>query len=153
MSAPLHLSAYTDAYVTAELDKLMTNRLYTDVLVMDDEEEQTQAEGDPGSGATEPPAPTPSVPPEPTTSKGAPSKPSRKRGAQQEPKPPTPLQKLGHWAGQNPDIKMPGQYARQILQGSSTSVFTYPMHPNCQGSLSTWYDNARTQHCSHSQRW
>ena len=118
VSAPLHLSAYTDAYVTAELDKLMTNRLYTDVLVMEDEEEQTQTEGEPGSGATEPPAPTPSASSEPTTSKGAPSKPSRKRGAQKE-KPPTPLQKLGHWAGQNPNIKMPGQYARQTYKGAA----------------------------------
>ena len=119
MSAPLHLSAYTNAYVTAELDKLMTNTLYTDVLVMDDEEEQTQAEGESGSGATEPPAPTPSAPPEPTTSKGASSKPSRKRGVQKEPKPPAPLQKLGHWAGQNPNIKMPGQYARQTYKGAA----------------------------------
>ena len=113
----------------------MTNRLYTDVLVME-EEEQSQEEGEPGSGATEPPAPTPDKPTA-STSKSAPSKPSRKRGAPKELKSPTPLQKLGHWAGQNPDIKMPGQYARQTYKGAAPHVFLYPMHPSCQGSLST----------------
>ena len=120
MSEPLHLSAYTEAFVTAELDKLVTNRLYTDVLLMD-EEEETQAEGDPGSGATGEPAPTPSDPPKASssTSKGVPSKPSRKRGIQEELKPPTPLQKLGHWRSQNPGIKMPPQYAKQTYKGAA----------------------------------
>ena len=120
MSAPFHLSAYTDAYVTAELDKLVTNRLYTDVLVMDDEEvteEESSKEG--GSGSTQEPAPTPSVPPKPSTSKSAPSKPSRKRGIPKEPKPPTPLQKLGHWRSQNPDIKMPPLYSKQTYKGAA----------------------------------
>ena len=63
--------------------------------------------------------PPPSTTSEPTTSKEAPSKPGRKRSAPKVPKPPTPLQKLGHWAGQNPNIKMPGQYSRQIYKGAA----------------------------------
>ena len=51
--APLALSAYTEAYVTAELDKLQGNRLFTDVLHC--ETAQPVKEGE----IPEPPPPTP----------------------------------------------------------------------------------------------
>ena len=127
VSAPLHLSAYTESYVTAELDKLVNNRLYTDLLVMEEEEvttEESSKESEPakkgGSGSTQEPEPTPSDSAKPSSSKDVPAaKPSRKRKKRTKPQPTTPLQKLGHWRSKNPGIIMPPQYAKQTYKGAA----------------------------------
>ena len=119
--------------MTAELDKLVNNRLYTDILLMEEEEEEvteeesskeTEPAKEGGSGSTQEPAPTPSDPADPakaSSSKVVPAaKPSRKRTRKRtEPKPATPLQKLGHWTSRNPGIKMPPLYSKQTYKGAA----------------------------------